>query len=195
MQIFIPPLGSVITLARPWNFTLYCERRNFDLGKQTGLMAPLTYRQYLAKEGRTPSTCDRGADRVTRWTSRWAAQDEAMETWKFYQAECEAAQKKPDWRRYPRNVVAAEITLPQGTDLKVDRIYIRKGREGFDSVTFWADAPHGALVKVNPASKSGGAFTVTLDTRKKTRFWAKLAEVNHIMASAAEIPTEPVEEA
>ena len=194
-QIFIPPIGSVITLGKPWNFTLYCELRNFDLGKRAGLLKVQTRRELAASQGRVLSGLEeRGADEPYRWTSLWVAKEEADRAWDVYKAECEAAGRQPDWNRYPRDVAAAEITFPKGTDLKVDRIYIRRGCAGFDSVTFWADVPHGALVKVVPTVKPETSFTITLDSRKKTRFWAKLAEVNHIVALSAEIPTETAEE-
>lgn len=48
-------------------------------------------------------------------------------------------------------------TLPKGTTLKVDRIYIRKGAGDYDSVTFFMPG-----------------------TGKRIRFWAKLADVNRI---------------
>jgi len=51
--------------------------------------------------------------------------------------------------------------LPKGTRIKVDRIYIRKGRasvKNFDSVTFWV---------------RDGSY-------KGARFWAKLMDVNLI---------------
>ena len=49
------------------------------------------------------------------------------------------------------------VTLPVGAELKVDRIYIRTGKQGFDSVTFR-----------------------TTIKGKKHRFWAKLHDVNKI---------------
>jgi hypothetical protein len=49
------------------------------------------------------------------------------------------------------------VTLPTGTVLSVDRIYIRKGSKDFDSVTF-------RIIK-SP-------------TQKPARFWVKLADVN-----------------
>lgn len=53
------------------------------------------------------------------------------------------------------------MELPVGTQLSIDRIYIRKGGEEFDSVTF-------NIVKgTMPNFKSG-----------KARFWAKLDDVN-----------------
>lgn len=51
-----------------------------------------------------------------------------------------------------------EVTVPEGTVLKIDRIYIRKGNKDFDSVTFFMKG-----------------------TKKRVRFWAKLADVNKII--------------
>lgn len=50
------------------------------------------------------------------------------------------------------------VTLPSGTELVVDRIYIRAGVEDFNSLTF--------------RTKMG---------KKSIRFWAKLADVNKIV--------------
>ena len=63
-----------------------------------------------------------------------------------------------------------QFTFPKGTQLTVDRIYIRKGNEEFDSMTFWAKG-----------------YTTTVRTGLKTkkapsvRFWAKLADVNEMV--------------
>ena len=51
------------------------------------------------------------------------------------------------------------VTLPKGTSLKVDRIYIRKGAGDYSSLTFWMVLP---------------------GEKKKIRFWAKLYDVNKI---------------
>ena len=61
----------------------------------------------------------------------------------------------------------AEVTLPAGTVLRVDRIYIRSGAGDFDSVTF----------RLNPR-------------RRKVltgRFWAKLADVNRLEFQLARV--------
>lgn len=55
------------------------------------------------------------------------------------------------------------ITLPTGTVLIVDRIYIRKNAEDFDSITF--------RIASTPDPRIG---------KKKPRFWAKLADANAI---------------
>ena len=61
-----------------------------------------------------------------------------------------------DWTQYPK-----EIQLRAGTVLVVDRIYIRKDAKDFDSVTF--------RIKSSPNKDL-----------EKTRFWAKLADVNRM---------------
>jgi hypothetical protein len=55
------------------------------------------------------------------------------------------------------------VTLPKDTVLTVDRIYLRKGAEGFDSVTFRVHTYPGKPKKWG-----------------KPRFWAKLTDVNQI---------------
>lgn len=54
-----------------------------------------------------------------------------------------------------------EVNLPKGTVLTVDRIYIKKGMKGYDSITF--------VVKKAPFYKKG-----------KLRFWVKLKDANEI---------------
>lgn len=56
------------------------------------------------------------------------------------------------------------VTLPKGTVLTIDRIYLRKGSKEYDSVTF-----RGAI----PGAK------------RKVRFFARLADVNRIVMEDA----------
>src|SRR5688500_6976739 len=51
-----------------------------------------------------------------------------------------------------------QFTMPKGTNLIVDRIYIRKGGEDFESITFRA---------------------TNLPGSKSVRFWAKLEDVRN----------------
>lgn len=65
-----------------------------------------------------------------------------------------------------------QVTLPKGTILQIDRIYIRKGNKDFSSITFFAKNL-GSVVRDN--------FMSTKKTNKKAlRFWAKLEECNKI---------------
>jgi len=56
------------------------------------------------------------------------------------------------------------VTLPKGTQLKLDRIYVKRGAESFASVTF-------RTTKICPDKR----FT-------SKRFWVKLREANQIVA-------------
>ena len=69
---------------------------------------------------------------------------------------------------YYREERSYPLTLPAGTVLKIDRIYIRKGNKDFDSVTFYMKGGN----KVVPFAKG---------KPKAIRFWAKLADVNRII--------------
>lgn len=70
----------------------------------------------------------------------------------------------------PEREEGTEVTLPAGTTLKVDRIYIRKGVGDYDSLTFFATHIPGVTdVKRGPFAK------------RKPRFWAKLGDVNRII--------------
>jgi hypothetical protein len=61
-----------------------------------------------------------------------------------------------------------QASLPKGTILKVDRIYIRQGMPLFDSITF--------------------NLTNTATTfNTKGRFWVKLADANKIEAEVVEV--------
>lgn len=54
---------------------------------------------------------------------------------------------------------STQVTLPAGTKLAIDRIYIRRGNDDFDSITFRITELEGKPVK-------------------KMRFWVKLPDVN-----------------
>ncbi len=73
--------------------------------------------------------------------------------------------KKFEGRWDRRGFSHGEVTIPQGTRLLVDRIYIRRGAEAFDSITF--------------RIKKGGC--PSKKALEGTRFWAKLKDVNKIV--------------
>lgn len=69
-----------------------------------------------------------------------------------------------NWRR--------PFTFPATTILTVDRIYIRKGKKNYSSVTFTFVTP---ILELTLASKGG-----TMPKYSQRRFWAKLEDVNNI---------------
>lgn len=82
-----------------------------------------------------------------------------------YEAYYEACDKLRDWT-WP-------ATLPAGTVLRVDRIYIRQGAAGYSSLSFYVEKS--PLAALTPAKKGGGF------KKGRRRFWAKLADVNTMM--------------
>lgn len=88
------------------------------------------------------------------------------------------------------------VKLEKGTILRVDRIYIRKGKSDWDSVSFYiVQAPNDS--KRQPVNKRtsrpwGSSETITeentklVEKLKGARFWAKLEDVNTINFSKIE---------
>jgi hypothetical protein len=79
--------------------------------------------------------------------------------------------------------VEATTTLPAGSVLRVDRIYVKKGIGEFDSVTFICEAmPKSEPTQREPWTKS--------KTKIVGRFWAPLNQVNEIVGvwDAATLP-------
>jgi hypothetical protein len=88
--------------------------------------------------------------------------------------------------RYGRqSLTTTEVTFPAGTEIRVDRIYIRKGGDvysSFDSITFWlTKTTHPAIVLAKGKGKA-----------KAIRFWAKLYDVNNIDCEIVPDTTPPV---
>lgn len=112
--LFIPPLGTELTLATDWTFALHDEYRNSSLKQAMDIQ----FKQ------------------VAHWL-----QNDQFEM----------------------------VTLPAGLIVKVDRIYIRSGQSGFDSVTFSVAAKH-AKKQTWPNGRFNGAL----------RFWVKLDDANKL---------------
>lgn len=73
--------------------------------------------------------------------------------------------------KYARGSEPLDMTLPAGTIITVDRIYIRKAIGDFDSVTFFIkNCPDPRFA----SKKNKGTF------KGSARFWAKLDDVNNI---------------
>ena len=90
------------------------------------------------------------------------------------------------WRK---DVAPIPCTIPAGAVLKIDRIYIRKGQEDFNSITFcWqgmAIPAHMEEITTYVWLPDGkGVYQPTGKLRKvpkkPIRFWAKMSDVNTI---------------
>jgi hypothetical protein len=120
MNIFIPSIGTVLTLEKPWTFSIYAEKRNnrfIDELRGCGVNIP---------------------------------QEKRSDTWWYGSGA----------------TLLCDVSLPTGTTLTVNRIYIRQGNKEFDSVSF--------MVK-----------TIVNGIKIKGRFWVKLSDVNTIEATVS----------
>ncbi len=184
MRLYIPEIGDTFTLAEDWEFTLHGEDRNQDLAAWAGC--------YLMP-GRTTMFVDprivppmRPRDYEVDYSGSQAAYRDGI-NWnnieplrRQEEAACpEFVKYWNDYREWHNAALAAgvtelRITLPAGTILKVDRIYIRKGKGEYSSITFFAEGLGETII---PAS--GQVWGRQYDAKKKKlRFWAKLADVN-----------------
>lgn len=109
--LFVPPLGTHLVLARPWQFSLYNERRNESLMAMLG-----------------------------------------------------------DTRKVAYQPEAIPAELPAGTELIIDRYYIRQGQGSFDSISF----------RIVGASAKATTWRKT-PVKRQVRFWAKLEDVNNML--------------
>lgn len=136
MKLYIPEIGDIIILNEDWTFSLFNEYRNEKLVSFLSL-------------DQKPSFNDVYAARRALGANHLASQEARTQLHIKY----EQLQREYDtpWT----------ITLPKGSILRVDRIYIRKGASDFSSITFYL-LEHPTI------------------TGKKPRFWAKLSDVNNI---------------
>ena len=100
------------------------------------------------------------------------AEDNCVE-YQLWLKDNEAYQKKV--AKYASNNKSVEVTIPKGTLLQVDRIYIRKGASDYSSITFFAKNIGEVIIPASRWSRS------TKPVKKKAlRFWAKLSDCNNI---------------
>jgi len=94
-------------------------------------------------------------------------------------SKCSKSIKTPDpW--IPK-IGVEDVTVPAGTELIVDRVYIRKGNDEFSSITFVIDQKISAQVREGYSYGGRKVGAPTGKVRKtKPRFWVKLSDVNTI---------------
>lgn len=156
MKLYIPKLRDILKLSTPWTFKLHQERINMALGEALGL----EMKQFWYPTIRIPDPSGK-TELVTI-----IDYDTPLINHRFPTKQV----KRPVYVEVPNPTPEYyNVTLPADTHLIVDRIYIRKGSEDFDSVTF----------VIPKADKAFGQIRID---KKNTsvRFWAKLDDVNNI---------------
>lgn len=169
-KVHIPSLGEKIVLAQDWEFTLYDEYRNekfiaelcpafsqssWNAQKALKAAYPVKEQTLKTKYGVTDKMLEKWfATNLLGWPFDRGPASIPPSPLKEYLHEVEKLTAMIG------GLVSMPFTLPKGTEMVFDRIYIRKGSEDYNSVTF-------RLV------------TCPL-TKKKLRFWARLTDVNQM---------------
>lgn len=149
MRILIPDIEQRLMLEVDWNFTLYAEKRNVKLAKMFGYTQFCHY--WVNAEGvaeiKTINDVCKGI--VFDYTKYDVMTKSFIEN-------------NPD-----KITPELRVKLEAGTELKVDRVYIRKGAKDFSSLSFF--------IKNGPY--------------KSSRFWAKLNDVNAMIVKTFDYET------
>ena len=176
MILYIPEIGDEIILENDWTFQLYAEYRNVQLAEyfnhyynygvfiDSSLLPPMRKPDYDIKyptdEEIKNSVGKFG--RVTYEIKQKAYNDAAKNCTEYMQYKKDSENHYQLSSRFKKDSIT--VTLPKGTILKVDRIYIRKGKSDYSSITFYCKN----LPNTTSKKKS-----------KSFRFWAKLEDVNN----------------
>jgi hypothetical protein len=190
MKLYVPEIGDHMVLTKDWTFKLHAESRNEQLGALFGHYLGGLYPAGWVDESVLPKF--RNPDYVVEYPNendpRFRKTFGGIDYPSFHKARKEAEESCPEFVKYwseskEWNQKASEIkkssltvTLPAGTILAIDRIYIRKGASDFSSITFYAKE----LGEVTmPGSKWSWENKKPIK-RKAQRFWAKLTDCNNI---------------
>ncbi len=153
-KILIPGLGDTIELEEDWVFRLYDEIRNGKLQEATSLYPPYRDRVGHSRSWEDLAVSERELETLK---SGWVC--------KPFEGQVRHLCWLGDWHH--------EMIFRAGTQLTIDRYYIRRGCAEYDSVTFrtklWVSKPGDKLFTASRKFKS-------------LRFWAKLSDVNDMVA-------------
>jgi hypothetical protein len=150
MRMFIPEIGTRLTLEQDWTFMLHEEYRNASIWDKLKAADPDTFAEIKRRSDEEKDKFFAFRDMPQRFGTR-------EEQEKF---DADRTAQLQLWQDQER----VEVTLPAGTVLTLDRLYIRKGASGYSSASF----------NLNETTHEA------LNIRGKKRFWAKLHDVNRI---------------
>lgn len=161
MKLFIPRIWTRLQLTQDWTVKLIPESRNLDTFERLWFSAAS-----ISKRTGKVSEYVRLHDKDNYETII------LKDCPSFQEIRKHTREQEVDSSDVSQYIVWQDhlvIDLPQGTNLNVDRIYIKKwSYSDYDSVTFWASHPD--------------------FWKKKLRFWASLEDVNTMEVLVLEAP-------
>lgn len=126
-RLFIPELGTKLTLAEDWIFSLYPETRNESLGLLYGMYAIHVFNKEIYEN----------IDKTLHgylWINKQDNDNLSIGLANYQEVSKELLLSN-------RTSKTLLITLPTDSELTIDRIYIRKGASDYSSVSFWVKLP------------------------------------------------------
>lgn len=164
-QFYVPEISDRFALVADWTFTLYSEYRNRAL---IDLLGVRETDAKLAAQARVRELHDLAYREVWREVpaSNWGLIVSPARRQRSLEVKDAEAERQMRELQAKLNTWPVEVTLPAGTELQVDRIYIRKGLKDFSSITFYVVSS--PMPELNASKKS------------KRRFWAKLSDCNRM---------------
>ena len=152
MRMFIPEIGTKLVLSAPWEILIRKENRNESVYDALAAACPAGELAAMLAE----------RDRLLDVLS-------GMQSQRFMPGFDQGL--VDDTHAQAERAEALPLTLPVGTALTVDRIYIRKGVSAYSSLSFNLTRTSHPL----------------LNRRGRKRFWVKLDEVNQMQFELAAI--------
>jgi hypothetical protein len=182
MKLYVPEIGDQIKLTKDWKFTLHAEGRNTDLGKFHGYSI---FRGGWVDDSIIPPMREHDYEVIYPPKPKSGYHQFYGESYDTYNRKCrEAEQNNPEYVKWHSDFTTwmadcdkikkdvLVITVPKGSILGIDRIYIRKGAKDYSSITFFLKGLPPVAIKNRWSDK--------IINKKALRFWAKLADCNTI---------------
>lgn len=154
MKLYVPEIGDHLQLTAAWTFTLYNEYRNASLWEAFDCNNNPSVARQAADQKKLIDELNALEAKMYPNRGRFLTLDHKVDP-----ADHERRMELHD---LIRTMHTAEVTIPVGSVLAIDRIFIRKGMNDYSSLTFFLKAHPDKVFK------------------KKPRFWAKLVDCNKI---------------
>lgn len=165
MNLFIPEVGTTLKLSEDWTFTLAFQYRNESF-VQAAIGGMFNVPPELRVFHRHYSEKDKSIIFALKDTEY---KDQAVIRTSDFPKDYPVVQHN--------HLDGVRFTLTKGTELKIDRIYVRKGKSDYSSLTFnVVNTTHPFLVDKKGKKKG------------KLRFWATLDDVNQIQCELQQNP-------
>lgn len=153
MKLYVPEIGDHLQLTADWSFDLYNEHRNKSVWDLYDCENDPVVQQQKQEKNRIKAEINALESKIwprgiyARYPLPPSVDDVAKRNKLYDQL---------------HKLLVVNITIPAGSVLAIDRIFIRKGLDDWSSLTFY--------LKHHPDRQF----------KKKPRFWAKLHDCNKI---------------